>query len=392
MFNANNSGECVIIDEAQMLADADRGWAWTRAMMQCQAPEIHVIAPETARSLIQQMAQAANIPVGTVEHQRLTPIRVADNPWKLDNLPPKTILVAFSRKMVLTLKTRLEKLNRDVSVVYGSLPPEVRRKQAERFAGGETDICVATDAVGMGLNLPADHVCFYEVEKYDGREVRRLKPAEVQQIGGRAGRYGFSQAGEVGAITRKDLNIIRHLFYAEPEILTHARVAPSVDDLALIPGSLAEKLQEWSNLHSIPRRLRDSVTTADMSERIELASMLRDEEVEQIGLAKALQLVNAPTRRSTRDYWYDCVQSILAGYPMPLPPPAPDTISDTEDLEYTETCISTADIYLWLGYRREFNEFAPDMEQVHDERQTWSERIDEALLQKIRTSYLRLRG
>ncbi len=391
MFNANDSGECVIIDEAQMLADPDRGWAWTRAMMQCRAAEMHIIAPETARSLIQQMAQAANIPVGTVEHERLTPIRVADHPWQLENLPGKTILVAFSRKMVLTIKTRLEKYNRNVSVVYGSLPPEVRRKQAERFASGDTDICVATDAVGMGLNLPADYVCFYEIEKYDGREVRQLKPAEVQQIGGRAGRYGFSQAGEVGAMTRKDLNITRRLFYAEPETLTHARVAPSVDDLALIPGNLAEKLREWSNLHSIPRRLRDSVTTADMSERIELASMLRDEEVEALGLAKALQLVNAPTRRSTRDYWYDCAQAILGGYPMPLPPSAPDEIQDTEDLEYTETCISASDIYLWLGYRNEFNTFASDMEQVKAERQSWSQHIDDALLKKIRTSYLRLR-
>lgn len=390
MFNPMQSGECVIIDEAQMIADPDRGWAWTRAMMQCQAPEIHVIAPEIARHLIQSMAEAANIPIGTVEHERLTPIEVSKRPWKLETLPPKTILVAFSRKMVLGLKTELEALKRNVSVVYGSLPPEVRRKQAERFAAGETDICVATDAVGMGLNLPADYVCFYEVEKYDGREVRPLKPSEVQQIGGRAGRFGFSQAGEVGAMKGRDLKQIRSTFYTKPKILTHARVAPTVDDLHLIPGSLAERLKEWAQLQSIPADLRSYVKTADMTERIELASMLTDAEVNTIGMARALQLVNAPTRRSTRPFWYDCTRAILEGYPMPLPPPAPEEILDTEDLDFTETCIACSDIYLWLSNRSEFEQYGEHFSQVKEERREWSDRVDAALLRKLQMAYYRM--
>ena len=387
MFNAQTSGDVVIIDEAQMLADADRGWAWTRAMMQCLAPEMHVIAPPTAKMLIHKMAKAANIPLGTVFHERLAPISVADEPWSLKNMPPKTILVAFSRKMVLTLKTRLENYQRSVSVVYGSLPPEVRRKQAERFASGETDICVATDAVGMGLNLPADHVCFYEIEKYDGREIRLLKPAEVQQIGGRAGRYGFSKTGLVGATSGTDLRLVKSLFYADAEILTHARVAPSVDDLRLIPGTLAERLQEWGRLQSIPEQLRTAIKTADLNERIELASMLTDIQVAKLGLASALQLVNAPTRKSTRDFWFDCATAIIDEMPMPLPPDPPTEILDTGDLDYTEMCIAAADIYLWLGYRREFHHVAEHMEEVKQDRRAWSDRIDEALLSKIRTAY-----
>ena len=389
MFNPNHPGEVVIIDEAQMLADADRGWAWTRAMMSSLAPEMHIIGPETAQHLIQKMAEAANIPMGTVTHERLAPIKVADKHWLLENIPPRTILVAFSRKMVLELKTRLETIGRNVSVVYGSLPPEVRRKQAERFAAGDNDVCVATDAVGMGLNLPADYVCFYEVEKFDGRDIRLLTPAEVQQIGGRAGRYGYSHAGEVGATRRGDLRIIHQLFYADAEELTHARVAPSVDDLALIPGSLAEKLKEWSQLQSIPKELRDSVRTADMAERIELANMLTDLQVAQLGLPNAVQLVNAPTRKSTRDFWYDCAVAIIDRAPMPLPPAPSDEILNTEDLDYAETCIACADIYLWLSHRREFSEFAEHQQQVREERQQWSNSIDEALLSKIKTNYIR---
>ncbi|MBL8116185.1 MAG: hypothetical protein JNJ78_01545 [Anaerolineae bacterium] len=383
MFNPAASGRCVVIDEAQMLADADRGWAWTRALMEAEAPDIHVIGPETVRSLIQQMAAAAAIPIEIVEHQRLTPIKIAEHSWPLHELPPRTILVAFSRQTVLHLKTELEKLKRTVSVVYGNLPPEVRRKQADRFANGETEICIATDAVGMGLNLPADYVCFYEIEKFDGRNVRVLTPAEVQQIGGRAGRFGLSIVGEVGAISKRDLKLIRRLFDEPPDMLTHARVAPTVEDLELIPGSLASKLTQWASLQSIPDALRGAIETADMTERIELASMLTDREVSLLGLEAALKLVNAPTRQNTREYWYQCARHILTDKALPLPPVAPKMITDTIELESIEYCVACADIYLWLSQRREFSKFAPYEGDVREMRTDWSMRIDHALLHKI---------
>ncbi len=383
MFNPYQSGECVIIDEAQMLADPDRGWAWTKALMEAQAPEIHVIGPSTVQDLIQRMAGSAAIPLSMVEHERLAPIKIADRPWEVENLEPRTILVAFSRQMVLQLKVDLERLNRRVSVVYGSLPPEVRRKQADRFADGETEICIATDAVGMGLNLPADYVCFYELQKYDGKSVRDLTANEVQQIGGRAGRFGLSRAGEIGATNKRDLALARKLYYEKPTKLTHAKVAPSVIDLEIIPGNLGEKLVQWSSLQSIPESLRGAVETADMSERIELARMLTDEQVDKLGLEAALKLINAPTRQSSRSYWYNCAQAIMAGTAMPLPPEAPHKIVNTHDLEGIETCVTCADIYLWLSRRHEFNIFAVDDTGVRLQRGQWSASIDEALMQNI---------
>jgi len=385
MFNPQQSGRCVIIDEAQMLADADRGWAWTRALMESQSADIHVIGPETVRSLITQMATAAAIPLEIVEHERLAPIKIAEHSWSLQTLPPRTILVAFSRQMVLHLKTELERMKRTVSVVYGNLPPEVRRKQADRFANGETEICIATDAVGMGLNLPADYVCFYEIEKFDGRNVRVLSAAEVQQIGGRAGRYGLSTVGEVGATSKRDLKVIRQLFSEPADVLTHARVAPTVEDLELIPGSLASKLTQWSSLQSIPDSLRSAIQTADMSERIELANMLTDREVNLLGLEAALKIVNAPTRQSTRDYWYQCARHILTNKALPLPPVAPTEITNTIELESVEYCVSCADIYLWLSQRREFSNFAPHGDEVREMRMECSLQIDGALLRKINT-------
>lgn len=385
MFNPRQSGVCVVIDEAQMLADADRGWAWTRALMEAEAAEIHVIGPETVHGLIEQMATAAAIPLEIIEHERLSPIQVAEASWSLENLPSRTILVAFSRALVLHLKTELERMKRTVSVVYGNLPPEVRRKQADRFANGETEICVATDAVGMGLNLPADYVCFYEVEKFDGRNVRVLTPAEVQQIGGRAGRYGLSTIGEVGATSKRDLKLVKKLFAEPAQILTHARVAPTVEDLELIPGSLASKLTQWSQLQSIPEALRRAIQTADMTERIELASMLTDREVNLLGLEAALKIVNAPTRQNTRDYWYQCARHILTDKALPMPPVAPKEITNTIELESVEYCIACSDIYLWLSQRREFGSFAPHADEVREMRADWSLSIDRALLRKINT-------
>ena len=383
MFNATESGACVIVDEAQMLADADRGWAWTRALMESAAPEMHIIGPPTARRLIEVLAEAAEIPCELVEHQRLAPIAVAERHFTLETLPASTILVAFSRRAVLDLKMKLERLGRAVSVVYGSLPPEVRRRQADRFAAGETEICIATDAVGMGLNLPADVVCFYDVEKFDGKNDRRLYPSEVHQIGGRAGRYGMSTTGLITAMSRADLAVIRELYAQEPAELTFARVAPTVDDLDMIPGSLAEQLAQWAELKSIPDELRAVITTADLDERIELAKMLSDDEIQRLGLASALQLVNAPTRKATRAYWQDCAYMILENYQIPLPPDAPSPIRDGGDLEATEFSIASADIYLWLSRRREFAQFCDAHAQVREERREWSLSIDEALLRKL---------
>jgi len=385
MFNPTRSGDCVVIDEAQMLADPDRGWAWTRALMEAQSPVIHVVSPSTARSLIEQMAASAAIPIVVRKHERLAPIEVIERPWNLRDLPERTILVAFSRQNVLELKTTLENWRRRVSVVYGSLPPEVRRKQADRFAEGQTEICIATDAVGMGLNLPADNVCFYEVRKFDGRNVRLLSPGEVQQIGGRAGRFGLSQSGQVGALRREDLNQVRRLFFAAPAVLTHARVAPTVTDLEMIPGTLADKLSEWAALKSIPQSLRGALEVAELAERVELAKMLTRHDEAILGLAAAYQLVNAPTRQNSRDYWQQCARAIIERKSLPVPPVSSSHVTDSIDLDRLEMYISYADIYLWLSQRREFEEYAPDAHDVRFQRAEWSEAIDRALLRRLKT-------
>jgi hypothetical protein len=125
--------------------------------------------------------------------------------------------------------------------------------------------------------------------------------------------------------------------------------------------------------------LRSALEVADMGERIELAAMLTDREVDLLGLGSALQLVNAPTRMSSRDYWYDCAQSILANETLPIPPAISPVDSDLP-LDKLELLISLADIYLWLSQRNEFRAYAPDADEVRLMRSMWSDAIDTVLV------------
>jgi hypothetical protein len=388
MFNPRQSGECIIIDEAHMLADDQRGWAWTRAIMEAAAPEIHIVGSPVSEELIYRLAEELGFAVTTERYERLTPLNVADRPWTLENLPARTILVAFSRRTVLGLKSDLEKkFNRSVAVIYGNLPPEVRLRQAERFASGEAEICVATDAVGMGLNLPADHVCFYEVEKYDGRNVRVLNPNEIKQIAGRAGRFGLSDQGLVGALSKANLNILRDSIEVENDSIGYAYVAPTPESLALLPGTLDKKLRQWMTLNGIPDRWRRLLKPVDLSGQITLAEMLSPANVRRLGEETALQLISAPCANNTEPYWLACAKAIIARSEMPVPDDdLPRKITASEDLETCELVIRCADIYLWLAQRHEFAKYAPDEERVRAERRRLSQMLDAGLASKLDTT------
>src|ERR1035438_6613144 len=101
------------------------------------------------------------------------------------NMQLKGVFITFSRIDVLINKMKIENLGFECSVLYGNLPPEVKKKQIEDFIEGRTSHLVATDVIGMGLNIPCDYLVFLEIEKYDGVQNRRLNPIEIRQIAGR---------------------------------------------------------------------------------------------------------------------------------------------------------------------------------------------------------------
>lgn len=241
--------DVVVVDEVQMMADPQRGWAWVDALVSAHTPQLMMTGPALIEPSLRTLCDLCEDKLVVQRTKRLSPVEVARHATTLERLEPGSLLVAFSRKLVLELKGMLESAGKSVSVVYGALSPEVRREQARRFREGEADIMVATDAVGMGLNLPAHTLCFYTDEKFDGIQNRQLKVQEVKQIGGRAGRFGHHDSGEITALDPQTLKSIRRLFNSPdaPVDLSQFQVRPSIDHLSAISELMGEPslLRSW---------------------------------------------------------------------------------------------------------------------------------------------------
>ncbi|MGM9928084.1 MAG: DEAD/DEAH box helicase [Bacillus sp. (in: firmicutes)] len=195
MFSEKERYECVVIDEAQMIADKDRGFAWYKAITSVQADKVHIIGSRNVKSMLLQLLDGNDIEV--IEYKRNIPLTVQQKNFKISKVTKGDALIVFSRKKVLQVAAKLESDGHKVSVVYGGMPPETRQKQIEQFHKGETEVVVSTDAIGMGLNLPIRRVIFLENEKFDGTRRRLLTSQEIKQIAGRAGRKGKYDEGFV---------------------------------------------------------------------------------------------------------------------------------------------------------------------------------------------------
>jgi ATP-dependent RNA helicase SUPV3L1/SUV3 len=245
----NERWDVVVIDEVQLLADPKRGWAWVDALVSANTPVLMMTGPALIEESLRTLADICEDNIEVVQTKRLSPVTVAKHPTALKNLEKGSLVVAFSRRTVLELKGVLESAGKTVSVIYGALSPEIRREQARRFRSGEADIMVATDAVGMGLNMPAHTVCFYTDEKFDGVQNRQLNVQEVKQIGGRAGRFGMAEDGVITAFEQSTLKSIRTLFGQDddPIELTQFQVRPAFEHLESICEEFKEErlLNAW---------------------------------------------------------------------------------------------------------------------------------------------------
>ena len=155
------------------------------------------------------------------------------NRWNLKNkLQKGDAVIAFTRKDVLTLSARFRQWGHGVASIYGALSPEVRRTESRRFCTGEVDILVATDAIGMGLNLPIRRVIFSSVEKFDGVAGRKINATETRQIAGRAGRFGIYPTGYVNAFEQDELVHLEHMLTTSDIVdLQKLPVSPNFKDI-----------------------------------------------------------------------------------------------------------------------------------------------------------------
>jgi hypothetical protein len=196
LLNPDKYYDVAVIDEAQMLGDTSRGWAWTAAILGVLAPVVHVCAAPEAEDILKQMIEQCGDTYEIFHTERDTPLIYDAEEFRFpESVQPKDALIVFSKKSVLYCAAALQKKGVRCSVIYGALPYEVRCSEVQRFINGQTSVVVSTDAIGMGMNLPIRRVVFLETKKFDGMDVRPLKPAEVKQIAGRAGRRGIYDEG-----------------------------------------------------------------------------------------------------------------------------------------------------------------------------------------------------
>jgi ATP-dependent RNA helicase SUPV3L1/SUV3 len=246
MLNFNIDVDTCVIDEVQMINDKDRGWAWTNAIIGVAASHVIMTGSQNSVKSIQNIAKWLDEDLEIIYKDRLSDLKVLYKPISYYNIPKNSAIICFSRKDVLNLKAKLSKQYK-ISVIYGNLSPEVRREEASRFRKGDTDILISTDAIAMGLNLPIQTIIFSEIYKFDGEKRRTLTSTEIQQICGRAGRYGIFDIGYITAVSRNGLNFIHDKFNEKLEdIKPPFKVMASFEHIELI-----SKIFDSKKLHFI---------------------------------------------------------------------------------------------------------------------------------------------
>ena len=306
-------------------------------------------------------------------------------------------VVAFSRREVLMLRDQIAADGHPVSVIYGALPPEVRRREAERFANGASHILVATDAIGMGLNLPIRRVLFSTMTKFDGQTDRPLNESEVHQIGGRAGRYGLHEEGFVGVLREAEPSAARTL----KELLRKPPRAPRDFKAPVAPN--------WWHVNTIASRLHlvtlravldvfmDQLklddahfAVAELEQMLELAARL-DETADRLPLKDRFIYAQAPVDTRTEsqvqeflDWTFNHAHNGKAGTPWFL-----QEVDEHSRLDRMEQALRSCTLWLWLDLR--FPNVYGEVDFVLDLRQRLNEAIERHLKGKKPLAQ-RLRG
>ncbi|CUA72132.1 ATP-dependent RNA helicase SUV3L, mitochondrial [Rhizoctonia solani] len=238
-----------VIDEIQMLADPQRGGAWTSAVLGLAAEELHLCGEDTVVDLVRELCRMTGDELIVNRYERLTPLEIAPYSLKrsLANVERGDCVVTFSRNEIFLTKSKIEKeTGLRCAVVYGRLPPEVRNEQAQLFNDEESgyDVIVASDAVGMGLNLKIKRVVFMRTEKWNGKQDTPLSIPLIKQIAGRAGRFGLIKSKDKDAEAAKETH---------PTSMNAAQVASIA---ASQPPGLVTALREDSL-----ERIREALST-----------------------------------------------------------------------------------------------------------------------------------
>ncbi|CEM31149.1 unnamed protein product [Vitrella brassicaformis CCMP3155] len=391
--------ECAVIDEMQMVGDKQRGAAWTRAFLAIQAEELHVCGDPRFAELIREIAADCGDQVFLHSYERLSPLSVAPSSLSsLDAVEDHDCVICFTRKDILRMKRDLEKLGRSVCVVYGSLPPETRRQQARLFNDPHTQhrVLVASDAVGMGLNLNIRRIVFRSLKKYDGSGVRQLTPLEIKQIAGRAGRYQSEHPeGWVTCLREDEFDTLKEAMGApvDSDAVDRAGLFPTFEQFdafsrelegeAKRPLPFDELLQRYLELSAVSSKY----FVVDSDNTLRLARALQD--VTNLQRVELFDFCQAPvdaddlvavTALRTFAQYYSSFMSV------PLPS-AYDVARDGVELEpprtfnelyHYELLYKILDTYVWLA-RRYSTDVFPDTHSAQSSKQRLAALINDGL-------------
>ena len=190
MCNMTRPVDVAVIDEIQMIADESRGWAWSQALVGVPAKHVVLVGSEEALPFILPIIDSLGEEYEVTKFERKTPLHIHDGLKKFKELKAGDCVVVFSRKNALEMKNAIEASGKKCSVIYGNLSPDVRRSEANKFKSGENPILVATDAIGMGLNLPMCQKVGSPINTILKKPKQLLRPYFIMRNTGRVSHSG----------------------------------------------------------------------------------------------------------------------------------------------------------------------------------------------------------
>jgi ATP-dependent RNA helicase SUPV3L1/SUV3 len=393
MMHPNNMVAVAVIDEIQMLQDADRGSAWTAALVGVPAHKVFICGSNAVTQPCLNTIAALGETFEITHLQRMTPLLLETSAlcgarYSKTKLKPQLqtgdAVIAFSRKDVLTLSARMRQWGYSVASIYGALSPEVRRTESERFCSGKADILVATDAIGMGLNLPIRRVIFANINKFDGVASRLLNATEVRQIAGRAGRFGIYATGYVNVLENDELiHIEQMLSTDDTSTLSKLPISLNFKEIGLLAAQLhTRKIAEVLLYQQQRINFSSALFAATALDRQITQAVLIDEHAPAMAMADKFIFVCAPIALNVafeKDYYLLCLRSVATSQLRHLPiAPVWLTGLSPKHLETAELLSHNLSLYAWLSFK--FPQIFVDGDQVSAIRQRVSRYIENALL------------
>ncbi|SFU38538.1 ATP-dependent RNA helicase SUPV3L1/SUV3 [Clostridium sp. DSM 8431] len=366
-LNLKKQYEVAVIDEIQMIDDSQRGAAWSRAVLGIRAKEIHICGAMNAKYIIETMLKDCRDDYEIHEYKRKIPLVVEENEFNQNDIQDGDAIVLFSKKKVLTLAKEYAERGERASIIYGDLPPEVRRMQYEQFTKGETKLLITTDAIGMGVNLPIRRIIFLSTKKFDGEEIRDLTSQEVKQIAGRAGRIGIYDTGYV--TSARNNKFVRDKILEQDREITEAVIGPSDAILRIKTLPLIEKLALWS----ARKEELDYYRKMDISDYIIVLEKLKSYKLMEEVQWKLLKVPFDVTSDELMEQFLFYVDELFIAKSKTITRPSINSgVLDELEIYYQK-------INMYYSFNKLFN-LKFDFQWIYDERIRVSEEINEILI------------